>query len=69
MHLSQSDLHSTEIVVIPEVGGGVVDVVDPKLQILDRLKVVVQSQALAEGRAGGVLQPLCAPKLVTKEKR
>lgn len=68
MYLSQSELHSTKVVVIPEVGGGVVDVVDPKLQILHLLKVVVQSQTLAEGRTGGVLQFLCASKLVAREK-
>lgn len=68
MYLSQSELHSTKVVVIPEVGGGVVDVVDPKLQILHLLKVVVQSQTLAEGWTGGVLQFLCASKLVAREK-
>lgn len=68
MYLSQSELHTTKVVVIPEVSGGVVDVVDPKLQILHRLKVVVQPQTLAEGRAGGVLQFLCASKLVASEK-
>lgn len=68
MYLSQSELHSTKVVVIPEVRGGVVDVVDPKLQILHLLKVVVQSQTLAEGWTGGVLQFLCASKLVAREK-
>lgn len=69
MYLSQSDLHSTKVVVIPEVGGGVVDVVNAQLQILHRLKVVVESETLAEGRTGGVLQSLCASKLVVREKQ
>lgn len=69
MYLSQSDLHSTKVVVIPEVGGGVVDIVDPKLEILDCLKVVVQPQTLAKGRTGGVLQSLCASELVVKKQK
>lgn len=68
-YLSQGDLHSTEVVVIPEVGAGVIDIVDAQLEILDRLKVVVQSQTLAEGWTGSVLQSLRASELVVKEKK
>ena len=42
---------------------GVVDVVDPQLQILNCLKVIIQPEALTEGGTGGVIQTLRATQL------
>ena len=62
-YLAQGELHSSQEVVVLEVDGLVVDVVDGELELLHRLKVVVHLQTLAEGRAVAVLHPLCPPHL------
>ena len=62
-YLAQGELNSSQEVVVLEVDGLVVDVVDGELELLHRLKVVVHLQTLAEGRAVAVLHPLCPPHL------
>lgn len=61
--LAKGDLHSSQVVVVTQVGAGVVNVVDPQLQILNRLEVIIQPKALAEGRVGRVLDALRATQL------
>lgn len=48
-YLAKSDLHSPQVIIIPKVRGGVVNVIDGQLQILNSLKVIIQSEALTEG--------------------
>lgn len=62
-HLAKCELHSSQVVIVTQVRAGVVNVVDPQLQILNCLEVIVQPKALAEGRVGRVLYTLCATQL------
>lgn len=48
-YLAKCDLHSPQVIIIPKVRGGVVNVIDRQLQILNSLKVIIQSQSLTEG--------------------
>lgn len=54
-YLAERDLHSSQVVIITQVRAGVVNVIDPQLQILNSLKVIIQSKALTEGWIGRVL--------------
>lgn len=48
-YLAKCDLHSPQVVIIPKVRGGVVNVIDPQLQVLNSLKVIIQPESLTEG--------------------
>lgn len=54
-YLAKCDLHSSQEVIITQVRAGIVNVIDPQLQILNSLKVIIQSKALTEGWIGRVL--------------
>ena len=62
-HLSQSALKPSQEVVIGQVHRLVIDVVDAQLQLLDLLKVVVHTQARAEGGVLAVIHTLCTVQL------
>lgn len=53
-YLAKCDLQSPQVVIIPEVRGGVVNVIDPQLQILNSLKLIIQPKSLTEEWIGRV---------------
>lgn len=68
MYLSQCDLQPSQVVIIAQVRGGVVNIVDPQLQILNRLKVIIHSETLTERRTGVVLQTLRTSQLADRQR-
>lgn len=66
VYLSQCELHPSQVVVIAKVRGGVVDIVDPQLEILNRLKVIIHFETLTKRRTGGVLHTLRTSQLAER---
>lgn len=67
-YLAEGDLHPSQVVVIPEVSGGVINVIDAQLQVLNSLKVIIHSKALTEGWVRRVLYMLRASQLARQTK-
>lgn len=65
-HLPQCNLNSSQVVIIFEVRAGVVNVVEPQLQILYSLKMIIHFKALTEGGVRGIFYPLSSPQLKAK---
>lgn len=62
-HLAQSALHLSEKVIIAQVIGVIVNVIDTELQPLHHLEIIVQDELLSKLWIQTVEDHLCAPKL------
>lgn len=62
-HLAQSTLQLAQEVIIAQVNSLVVDVIEPKLQFLHYLKVVVDDKLFGKLWAEAILDFLCASQL------
>lgn len=68
IYLSQGEFHASQVVIVAQVTGCIVNVINAQFEVLHHLKVVVQTEALTEGRAGGVLDTLGAAQLSGKKR-
>lgn len=67
-HLTQSTLKLSQKIVISQIIGVVVNVINAKLQPLHHLEIIVEDKLLGELWIQVVQDHLCAPKLVQKER-
>ncbi len=68
-YLAQGALQLPQEVIITQVNGFVVDVINPKPQFLHHLKVIVDEKLFSKLWIEAILDFLCAPHLFRKKKR